>query len=69
MFESFESLFQYPAIVARHRGGPFAEARERFINHCASQGLARATLVRRVDDVLALALVGVVMWRPEPPLR
>ncbi len=44
MFESFESLFQYPAIVARHRGGPFAEARERFINHCASQGLARATL-------------------------
>jgi hypothetical protein len=64
-----ETLFQYPAVVTRQRSGPFAEARERFLNHCASQGLARATLVRRVDDVLALALVGVVMWRPEPPLR
>jgi hypothetical protein len=40
----FETLFQYPAIVARRRIGQFAEARERFLNHCADQGLARATL-------------------------
>ena len=44
----FETLFQYPAAVARHRSGPFAEARERFLNHCASQGLARAT--RHLDS-------------------
>ena len=48
----FETLFQNPAVVTRQRSGPLAEARERFLNHCASQGLARATLVRRVDDVL-----------------
>ena len=55
MFESFESLFQYPAIVARHRGGPFAEARERFINHCVSQGLARATLQHYAQELLVVA--------------
>jgi len=33
----FETLFQYPAVVTRQRSGPFAEARERFLNHCARQ--------------------------------
>lgn len=51
----FESLFQYPAIVARHRSGPFVEARERFINHCASQGLARATLQHYAQELLVVA--------------
>ena len=51
----FETLFQYPAVVARQRSGPFAEARERFLNHCASQGLARATLVRRARELLVIA--------------
>jgi hypothetical protein len=43
----FETLFQYPGVVIRQRSGPFAEVRERFLNHCASPGFARATLVRR----------------------
>jgi integrase/recombinase XerD len=51
----FETLFQYPAIVARHRSGPFAEARERFLNHCASQGLARATLQHYAQELLVVA--------------
>ena len=51
----FETLFHYPAVVARHRSGPFAEARERFLNHCASQGFARATLVRRARELLVIA--------------
>lgn len=51
----FESLFQYPAIVARHRSGPFAEARERFLNHRASQGLARATLQQCAQELLVVA--------------
>jgi hypothetical protein len=51
----FETLFQYPAIVTRHRRGPFAEARERFLNHCTSQGLARATLQRYAQELLVIA--------------
>ena len=51
----FETLFQNPAVVTRQRSGPFAEARERFLNHCASQGLARATLVRRARELLVIA--------------
>ena len=51
----FETLFQYPAIVARHRSGPFAEARERFLNHCASQGFARATLLVYARELLVIA--------------
>ena len=51
----FDTLFRYPAIVARHRGGPFAEARERFLNHCASQGMARATLQRYAQELLVVA--------------
>ena len=51
----FETLFQYPAVVIRQRSGPFAEARERFLNHCASPGFARATLVRRARELLVIA--------------
>src|SRR3954468_4365033 len=51
----FEILFQYPAIVARHRGGPFREARERFLNFRASQGLARTTLQRYAQELLVIA--------------
>ena len=51
----FETLFQYPAIVTRQRSGPFAEARERFLNHCASQGLARATLLVYARELLVIA--------------
>ena len=51
----FETLFQYPAVVARHRNGPFARARERFLNHCASQGFARATLLVYARELLVIA--------------
>jgi integrase/recombinase XerD len=51
----FETLFQYPAIVARHRNGPFTEARERFLNHCASRGMVRATLQRYAQELLVVA--------------
>jgi integrase/recombinase XerD len=47
--------FQYPAVAARHRSGPFAEARERFVKHCASQGLARATLQHYAQELLVVA--------------
>lgn len=51
----FETLFKYPRVVARHRAGPFAESRERFLRHCVSQGLAGATLLRHARELLVIA--------------
>ena len=51
----FDTLFRYPAIVARHQEGRFAAARELFLNHCASQGMAHATLQRCAQELLVVA--------------
>ena len=51
----FETLFKYHRVVARHRTGPFAEAREQFLKHCANQGLAGATLLRHARELLVIA--------------
>jgi len=51
----FETLFKYPRVVARHRTGPSVEARQRFLTHCVSQGLAGATLLRHARELLAIA--------------
>jgi hypothetical protein len=51
----FETLFKYPRLFARHRTGPSAEARERFLQHCVSQGLAGATVLRRARELLLIA--------------
>jgi hypothetical protein len=42
----FESLFQYPTVLARHRDGPAADERRRFLLHRAKEGAARDTLLR-----------------------
>jgi len=51
----FETLFKYPRVVARHRIGPSAEARERFLKHCIGQGLAGASLLRHARELLVIA--------------
>ena len=51
----FERLFRYPAVAARHRAGPFAEARERFLHYCASRGFADRTLQRCAQELLVVA--------------
>jgi integrase/recombinase XerD len=51
----FETLFRYPAIVARHQGGRFAVPRELFLNQCAGQGMAHATLQRYAQELLVIA--------------
>ena len=51
----FESLFKYAGVRARHREGPAAEARRRFLNHCSDQGMARATLLRMARELLVIA--------------
>ena len=51
----FENLFTYPKVLARHRAGPSADARERFLAHCASYGAARGTLLRFANELLVVA--------------
>lgn len=51
----FERLFQRPTTLARHREGPLAQAREKFLAHCAEQGAAHNTLLRLASDLLIIS--------------
>jgi integrase/recombinase XerD len=51
----FEVLFTYPKVLARHRAGPAAAARERYLAHCAANGTAHGTLLRLARELLAIA--------------
>lgn len=51
----FESLFRYPSVLARHRDGPAAEERRRFLFHRANEGAAPATLLRMGRELLVIA--------------
>ena len=51
----FETLFKQPAVLARYRESPLAEARQRFVEDCAKQGYARSTLRKIAWVLLAVA--------------
>lgn len=51
----FNTLFYYPRVLARHCQGPAAQARERYLIHCADQGAARNTLLRTARELLVIA--------------
>jgi integrase/recombinase XerD len=51
----FDVLFHYPRVLARHRHGPSAQARARYLTHCADQGAARGTLLRAARELLVIA--------------
>jgi integrase/recombinase XerD len=51
----FETLFKYSGVLARHRDGPYADLRERFLIHCADQELAHSTLLRVARELLVIA--------------
>ena len=51
----FNILFHYPRVLARHRQGPSAQARERYLTHRADQGAARDTLLRTARELLVIA--------------
>jgi hypothetical protein len=51
----FETLFKYPRILARHRGGPASDERQRFSAHRAHEGAARSTLRGTATEVLIIA--------------
>ena len=50
----FEVLFAYPKVLARHQAGPAAVERDRYLEHCASQGVARETLLRTARELLVI---------------
>lgn len=51
----FEALFTYAKALRRHQEGPSADARERYLRHCADYGAARGTLVRIARELLVIA--------------
>lgn len=62
----FERLFRYPRVLARHREGPAAAARERFLIHCANEGMAPGTLLRIARELLVIATC--IDTTAEPPI-
>ena len=50
-----ETLFVRPAVLARHRAGPLAAAREKFLSHCAAQGYRRTGLQKIAWMLLVIA--------------
>lgn len=51
----FETLFQYPRVLARHRDGPSSLERERFLTHCERAGATRPTLLHLASELLLVA--------------
>lgn len=51
----FETLFTYRGVQRRHQNGRAANARERFLSHCAAQGMAHTTLQRIARELLVIA--------------
>lgn len=51
----FETIFQRQSSVARHRQGPLAEERERYLRHFASVGATALTLQQRASQILSVA--------------
>jgi integrase/recombinase XerD len=51
----FSTLFHYPRVLARHRNGPSADDRERYLAHCAEGGAAHSTLLSLAPELLAIS--------------
>lgn len=64
----YDQLFHYPPVLARHRNAPMLIEREEFLQHCASQGMARTTLKSMATDLsvvaqrLAMPVDGWTYW-------
>jgi len=51
----FDRLFSCPKTIARHRDGPHARARERFLAHCADEGFSHSMLCKMAWQLLVVA--------------
>ena len=50
-----EQLFRDESALARHRAGPFALERERYLQHCAEHGATRTALRLKANELLWIA--------------
>ncbi len=46
----FDRLFQYPRVIARHREGPMLLEREQYLQRCAAQGMAQASVIQQANE-------------------
>jgi hypothetical protein len=53
----FDHLFRYPAVLRRHRDGPFARERATYLTSLAIQGSPTGTLLKCARHCLAIAQV------------
>jgi site-specific recombinase XerD len=60
----FHQLFTRPYDIARHRNGPLAEERSRYLAHCAEQQMSRVTLRGIAYYTLAVAKALRLAERP-----
>lgn len=51
----FETLYQYPRVLARHLEAPAAEERDRFVAHFAASGAASASVSHLASELLVVA--------------
>jgi hypothetical protein len=51
----FEKILIDPAALRRHRSAPFADERERYLQHCADFGATPANLRSKSSGLLLLA--------------
>jgi integrase/recombinase XerD len=51
----FHKLFFHETTRDRHHDAPFADERERYLQHCAEQGATRATLRVKSNELLWIA--------------
>jgi site-specific recombinase XerD len=58
-----ETLFTYPAILARYRAEPLLAERERFLRHCAEQGYTRSGLQKIAWSLRIIAKSSIVRQR------
>jgi site-specific recombinase XerD len=47
-----EQLFRDESALARHQAGPFAQERERYLQHCAEHGATRTALRLKANELL-----------------
>ena len=52
----FDKLFTHPAVLRRHREGPFAVERTAYLRELDDQGMVRGTLLRRAAYCLCVAI-------------
>ena len=60
----FETLFTYPRVLRRHRDGPLAVERAKYLSELVAQGMARGTILLRSSYCLCVAKE-LQRWAPD----